>query len=347
MNVKTLLDELCKFVAEMIAQRTPNEILDYFNIKKDATWEEEQELIATHKWIDPEGLIAKDREKRLAEMQQQLAKLASELQLRQDEAAQDLELRLERHAAQLDEGSKAERESMAEHIALLERTIEAASNESRSRVDASKRQLEGDLRALHLRAVHAENLAAENLGAYSDAVGRIPLLERQIGLLEQQLKEDKAGADARAADLESTLQQAQSDLKSTILREIGAVKEAQQTATERQDAKIATVEAEVLQRLTHGITTLRADTEAKLTSQNKKVTKELANAKSDAEDRHERISRQLATLEEDLTRRVSKELAEVRSAVAALESVAPSLQRAAAELAAGGGTHPSRLGGDL
>jgi hypothetical protein len=24
--------------------------------------EEEQELIATHKWIDPEGLIAKDRE---------------------------------------------------------------------------------------------------------------------------------------------------------------------------------------------------------------------------------------------------------------------------------------------
>ena len=61
MNIKYLLDELCKFVAEMIAQRTPNEIQDYFGIKKDATWEEEQELIATHKWIDPEGLIAKDR----------------------------------------------------------------------------------------------------------------------------------------------------------------------------------------------------------------------------------------------------------------------------------------------
>jgi len=67
MNVKDLLDELYKFVAEMIAQRTPNEILDYFNIKKDATWEEEQELIATHKWIDPEGLIAADRERQLAE----------------------------------------------------------------------------------------------------------------------------------------------------------------------------------------------------------------------------------------------------------------------------------------
>jgi len=64
MTVKTLLDELCKFVAEMIAQRTPNEILDYFNIKKEATWEEEQELIATHKWIDPEGLIAADRGKK-------------------------------------------------------------------------------------------------------------------------------------------------------------------------------------------------------------------------------------------------------------------------------------------
>ena len=63
---KVLLDELCKFVAELIAQRTPDEIHDYFNIKK-ATWEEEQELIATHSWIDPEGLIAKDREKRLAE----------------------------------------------------------------------------------------------------------------------------------------------------------------------------------------------------------------------------------------------------------------------------------------
>eukprot|EP01045_Picozoa_sp_COSAG04_P035276 COSAG04_NODE_8069_length_1027_cov_1.219828_1_plen_190_part_01 len=59
-----------------------------------------------------------------ASFEQQLVKLAAELQLRQDQAAQDLELRLERHAAQLDEGSRAERESMAEHIALLERTIE-------------------------------------------------------------------------------------------------------------------------------------------------------------------------------------------------------------------------------
>jgi S-phase kinase-associated protein 1 len=66
MNIKLLLDELCKFVAEMIAQRTPNEILDYFNIKKDATEAEEDELIATYKWIDPEGLIAKDRAKEAA-----------------------------------------------------------------------------------------------------------------------------------------------------------------------------------------------------------------------------------------------------------------------------------------
>ena len=67
MNIKLLLDELCKFVAEMIAQRTPNEILDYFGIKKDATEAEEDGLIATYDWIDPEGLIAKDRAKKLAE----------------------------------------------------------------------------------------------------------------------------------------------------------------------------------------------------------------------------------------------------------------------------------------
>ena len=66
MIVKVLLDELCKFVADIIAQKTPAEILDHFNIKKDATAEEEQELIATYQWIDPGGLIAKDREKRLA-----------------------------------------------------------------------------------------------------------------------------------------------------------------------------------------------------------------------------------------------------------------------------------------
>lgn len=67
MNVPDLLDELCKFVAEMIAQRTPTEILEHFNITKDATWEEEKQLIAEYEWIDPEGLIAKDRDKRLAE----------------------------------------------------------------------------------------------------------------------------------------------------------------------------------------------------------------------------------------------------------------------------------------
>ena len=49
MDVKALLDELCKCVADTIAMRTPNEILDFFNIRKDATWKEEQDLINTHK----------------------------------------------------------------------------------------------------------------------------------------------------------------------------------------------------------------------------------------------------------------------------------------------------------
>ena len=65
MGVRDLLDQLCKFLANMIAQRTPNEILDYFNIKK-ITWEEEQELIGNFPWIDPGGLILKDRQKRLS-----------------------------------------------------------------------------------------------------------------------------------------------------------------------------------------------------------------------------------------------------------------------------------------
>ena len=49
MNVKALLDELCKSVAGMIAIRTPAEIKDFFNVQKDATWEEEQDLCNTHK----------------------------------------------------------------------------------------------------------------------------------------------------------------------------------------------------------------------------------------------------------------------------------------------------------
>ena len=65
MNIKALLDELCKFVAEMIAQRTPNEIRDYFGIEK-GTEEEEAALMEQYNWIDPEGLIAKDMEAKAA-----------------------------------------------------------------------------------------------------------------------------------------------------------------------------------------------------------------------------------------------------------------------------------------
>ena len=60
MNVSKLLDELCKHVAEMVSKRTPNEILDYFNIKKDATEVEMLELIFTHEWIDRERLLIKE-----------------------------------------------------------------------------------------------------------------------------------------------------------------------------------------------------------------------------------------------------------------------------------------------
>ena len=51
MGSAALFDLLCKLVADMIAERTPNDILEFFKVKNDATWEEEQELIATHSWI--------------------------------------------------------------------------------------------------------------------------------------------------------------------------------------------------------------------------------------------------------------------------------------------------------
>lgn len=67
LGVQLVVDTLARFTADLVAQRTPNEILAFFGVRNEATWEEERELISTHSWIDPEGLIAKDREKRLAE----------------------------------------------------------------------------------------------------------------------------------------------------------------------------------------------------------------------------------------------------------------------------------------
>lgn len=58
LDVENLLDEL---------QATWQECLKFVDECVAMTWEEEQELIAKYKWIDPEGLIAADREKRLSE----------------------------------------------------------------------------------------------------------------------------------------------------------------------------------------------------------------------------------------------------------------------------------------
>ena len=62
MNVNSLLDELCKFVAKMISQRNPKEILEYFNITEKASVEEELDLISKNTWIegDNTGIIMKD-----------------------------------------------------------------------------------------------------------------------------------------------------------------------------------------------------------------------------------------------------------------------------------------------
>jgi S-phase kinase-associated protein 1 len=56
MNVKPLINELCKHVAEIISLRTPNEILRLFGTEK-TDQVNQKNLLETHKWIDPENLI--------------------------------------------------------------------------------------------------------------------------------------------------------------------------------------------------------------------------------------------------------------------------------------------------
>ena len=68
MNVKGLLDELCQFVANSVMQLTPLEVLEHFGIDKDAMkWADEKGILNTELWVDPDGLIAKDRTERLAQ----------------------------------------------------------------------------------------------------------------------------------------------------------------------------------------------------------------------------------------------------------------------------------------
>eukprot|EP00727_Mastigamoeba_balamuthi_P002658 m51a1_g1239 putative cytosolic glycoprotein fp21 (166) ;mRNA; r:552036-552843 len=52
LDIKTLLDILCRAVAGMIKGKTPDQICDTFSIKKDATEQEKEEVRAANKWID-------------------------------------------------------------------------------------------------------------------------------------------------------------------------------------------------------------------------------------------------------------------------------------------------------
>ncbi|CAI9115052.1 OLC1v1015886C1 [Oldenlandia corymbosa var. corymbosa] len=50
LNIKSLLDLICKTVAEMIKGKTPEEIRETFNIKNDFTPEEEEEVRRENAW---------------------------------------------------------------------------------------------------------------------------------------------------------------------------------------------------------------------------------------------------------------------------------------------------------
>ena len=183
------------------------------------------------------------------------------------------------------------------------------------------------------KAVKSDELILEGFGRFSEQTGSLVgglerkldgatealrgQLEASVSRLRENLTEEVARLDSADSVAKVELQDVQSDLNSTIMRETTDVKELQKAATARQDAKISKVETEVLEQLTHGITTLRVDTEATMSDQDKKIATELANVKSDADESSERITKQLTTLEEELTGSVSKQLAEVRSEVAA------------------------------
>jgi S-phase kinase-associated protein 1 len=53
LNIRTLLDKTCKFVADMIKGKTPEEIRKAFNIKNDFTPEEEAEIRRENQWAFP------------------------------------------------------------------------------------------------------------------------------------------------------------------------------------------------------------------------------------------------------------------------------------------------------
>jgi S-phase kinase-associated protein 1 len=54
MDIKSLLDLTCAKVASMIKGKTPEQIRQTFNIRKDFTEEEEKQIIDENKWCEGE-----------------------------------------------------------------------------------------------------------------------------------------------------------------------------------------------------------------------------------------------------------------------------------------------------
>ncbi len=60
MGVQTLIDELSKHLVDVFSRLTPEQIRKNLHLK-DPQPRQEANLITQYPWIDPEGLIAKDR----------------------------------------------------------------------------------------------------------------------------------------------------------------------------------------------------------------------------------------------------------------------------------------------
>jgi S-phase kinase-associated protein 1 len=52
MNIKLLLDNLCKYVASMIHNKTPDQIRKIYNLERDFTPEQEEEIRREIQWAD-------------------------------------------------------------------------------------------------------------------------------------------------------------------------------------------------------------------------------------------------------------------------------------------------------
>ena len=220
-----------------------------------------------------------------------------------------------------------------ERLELLHHDTE----ESNRRVDDRCTTLESAMKArvseAEAKARTSDQMILEGIGRFSEQMStQANVLERKVEMATEGLKEQLEVSTGRLRDDLSTqverldgnvaiargeILEVQSDLQLQIMREAGDIKEISKAATTRQDQKISKVENELLSELTHGITTLRAEVETKVSDQDKQITTDLENVKSDAAEANARVQEKVTNLEAELTGNTNEAVTEMRADIAA------------------------------